>query len=199
VPSAHEHAIDAIPFSCAEEWREWLHASHATASECWIAFPKQASGIPGVRYAEAVREALCFGWIDGQSRSVDDVWFVQRFTPRRADSVWSQRMRALALELIADGSMQPRGLAAVNRAKTNGRWAAAYAGPSSIEVPEVLRDALAASPRAADAFATLDGTNRYAILHRLAIVKTEATRARKAAEYVAMLERGERIHSTDKR
>jgi uncharacterized protein YdeI (YjbR/CyaY-like superfamily) len=193
---AHEDAIDAIPFSCAEEWREWLHASHATATECWIAFPKQGAGIPGVRYADAVREALCFGWIDGQSRRVDEDWFVQRFTPRRRDSVWSQRMRALALELIDTGQMQPSGSAAVERAKANGRWETAYAGPSSIDVPPVLRDALAASPRAAAEFARLDGMNRYAILHRLAIVKTEVTRARKAAEFVTMLERGGRIHRT---
>lgn len=190
--------IDALPFTCAEEWREWLAASHDSERECWIAIPRRASGIPGITYVEAVREALCFGWIDGQSRGVDDDWFVQRFTPRRLDSVWSQRMRALAIELIDAGMMHSAGLAAVERARANGRWDSAYAGPATIEVPPVLREALEAAPRAAEAFRRLDAQNRYAILHRLAITKTEATRARTAARYVAMLERGELLYPARK-
>jgi uncharacterized protein YdeI (YjbR/CyaY-like superfamily) len=147
-----------------------------------------------LRYDEALEEALCHGWIDGQKRSRDEATFLQRFTPRRARSIWSQRNVGLIERLSEEGRMRPPGVAEVERAKADGRWQAAYAGPASIEVPEDLTAALAASPAAAKAFAELDGQNRYAILHRLETAKRVDTRARRIEKFVEMLARGETLH-----
>jgi uncharacterized protein YdeI (YjbR/CyaY-like superfamily) len=186
--------IDAIPFAHIDDWRAWLEEEHARRDECWIAHPRADSELPGIARPLAIEEALCFGWIDSQARSVDADWYLQRFTPRRKNSVWSQRMRALALELIASGRMRPAGLAAVEEAKANGRWDTAYAGPATIAVPDDLRAALEASPSAAHSFATLDSANRYAILHRLATALRPQTRAERLSRFVSMLERGDTLH-----
>lgn len=186
--------LPTIAFASRADWEGWLEANHERADGVWVKFAKKASGIDTVVYAEAVEVALCFGWIDGQAKSFDEQWYLQRFTPRRARSKWSQINRAKAEALIEKGAMQAAGLREVERAKADGRWDAAYPSPSKIEVPDDLRAALDASPAAAEAFARLDATNRYAILYRLHDAKRADTRARRIEQFVAMLARGEKIH-----
>jgi len=178
----------------AEEWRRWLAANAGASDGIRLAIAKKASGLSSVSYAEAVDEALCFGWIDGQKGALDENFFVQNFGPRRPGSIWSLINREKATAFIASGRMQPAGLAEVERAKANGRWDAAYAGSKTIEVPAAFRAALDAEPAAAAFFETLSSQNRFAILFRLGNVKRDETRARKIAEYVAMLARGETIY-----
>jgi uncharacterized protein YdeI (YjbR/CyaY-like superfamily) len=178
----------------AEEWRRWLAANAAESDGIRLAIAKKASGLTSVSYSDAVDEALCFGWIDGQKGALDENFFVQNFGPRRPGSIWSLINRDKAIEFIASGRMQPAGLAEVERAKANGRWDAAYAGSKTIEVPAALRAALDAEPTAAAFFETLSSQNRFAILFRLGNVKRDETKQRKIAEYVAMLARGETIY-----
>ena len=184
-----------LAFATPEAWEAWLAEHHAASDGVWIRFAKKGSGVPTVRYAEALDAALCFGWIDGQTKSVDETWYLQRFTPRRKRSMWSKRNREKVAALIEAGRMQPAGLAEIERAKADGRWDAAYDSPSKAKVPEDLQAALDASPAAAEAFGALNGVNRYAILHRVQTAKKPETRARRIAQFVAMLERGERIHA----
>jgi uncharacterized protein YdeI (YjbR/CyaY-like superfamily) len=186
--------LETRPFASASEWEAWLRANHATAPGVWIRFARKGSGVASVTYMEALQEALRFGWIDGQARSVDEAWYEQRFTPRRARSIWSKRNRGFAEALIAAGRMEPAGLAEVERAKADGRWDAAYDAPSTATVPDDLRAALDASPEAAAFFATLKGQNRYAILHRIQTARRPETRARRIERFVAMLERGETLY-----
>jgi uncharacterized protein YdeI (YjbR/CyaY-like superfamily) len=183
-----------VDFAGPDDWRSWLDEHHADSEGVWIRIAKRASGIASVDHDQAVEVALCFGWIDGQVRRVDDDWFMQRFTPRTKRSKWSRLMCEKAEELIASGAMQPAGLAEVERARADGRWERAYEPPSTATIPPDLQQALDASPAAAGFFAGLDANNRYAILHRLHDAKREDTRARRLAKFVAMLERGERIH-----
>lgn len=187
--------LPTIAFASKADWEDWLEANHETADGVWIKFAKKASGIETVVYAEAVEVALCFGWIDGQANSFDEQWYLQRFTPRRAHSRWSQINRAKAEALIEKGAMRPAGLREIERAKRDGRWEAAYPSPSKIEVPDDLRAALEANPAAAQCFEQLDATNRYAVLYRIHDAKRADTRARRIDGFVAMLARGERIHS----
>jgi uncharacterized protein YdeI (YjbR/CyaY-like superfamily) len=186
---------EVLPFASAEDWEAWLRAHHdTTPAGVWIKFARKASGIPTVTYMEALHAALCFGWIDGQARSFDEQFYLQRFTPRRARSIWSKRNVGFATDLIASGRMQPAGLREVERAKADGRWAAAYDGPKTATVPDDLQAALDANPAAAEFFAGLKGQNRYAILHRVQTAKKPETRARRIETFVAMLERGETLH-----
>ena len=143
---------------------------------------------------EAIDAALCYGWIDGQLDKYDDKHWLVRFTPRKAGSKWSQVNRTRATELLESGRTHARGLAQIEAAKADGRWEAAYAPASKAEVPADLQAALDQSPEAAAFFATLTGSNRYAILYRIGAVKKRETRARKIAEFVAMLERHEKVH-----
>ena len=150
-------------------------------------------------YDEALEEAICFGWIDGQVRRRDERTYLQRFTPRRARSRWSKRNTALAERLTGEGRMAAPGLAEVERAKADGRWEAAYAGPATARVPDDLTAALAADPEAKAMFERLTSQNRYAILHRIEAVKRPETRARKIAEFAAMLARGETVYPQARR
>lgn len=186
--------LPTLPFASQAEWEAWLEANHAESRGIWLKIAKKATGIATVTYAEALEVALCFGWIDGQRGRFDDEWFVQRFTPRRARSRWSQINRGHAERLIAAGRMRAAGLSEIERAKEDGRWEAAYASPSNIEVPEDLRLALDASPAASELFAKLDSANRYAILYRVHDAKRPETRARRIDQFVAMLARGEKLH-----
>jgi uncharacterized protein YdeI (YjbR/CyaY-like superfamily) len=183
-----------LRFSSPGDWRDWLAAEHAAGDGVWIEIAKKAAGVASVDHDQAVEEALCFGWIDGQVRRVDDAWFMQRFTPRRKRSKWSRLMREKAEELIAEGRMQPAGLAEVERARADGRWENAYEPPSTATIPADLQEAFDAAPAAAAFFAELDANNRYAILHRLHDAKRPETRARRIAKFVAMLAAGEKIH-----
>ncbi|WP_433802413.1 YdeI/OmpD-associated family protein [Actinomycetospora sp. CA-084318] len=183
----------------AGSWRLWLEANHADPTGVWLVLAKKAAlALPEpptvLTYATALDEALCFGWIDGQARRRDEWTTFQRFTPRRARSPWSARNVGYVARLTEEGRMHEAGLAEVERAKGDGRWDAAYAGPATATVPDDLAAAIAASPAASAMFETLTSQNRYALTHRLGQLKTTRTRARRIAEYVAMLERGETIY-----
>lgn len=178
----------------ARAWRAWLAAHAGESDGIRLAIAKKGGDHASVSYAEALDEALCVGWIDGQKGALDEHHFLQNFGPRRARSIWSTINRDKADALIAQGRMQPSGLAEIERAKADGRWDAAYAGSKSIEVPDELRAALDAEPAAAAFFATLTSQNRYAILFRLHNVKKAETRTRNIEKYVGMLARGETIY-----
>jgi uncharacterized protein YdeI (YjbR/CyaY-like superfamily) len=185
---------DAIPFETPAAFEAWLDEHHASSDGIWIKFAKQGSGIPSVTYKEVLPVALAYGWIDGQVKRIDDDWYRQRWTPRRARSVWSKINRATAEAMIERGEMKPAGLREVERAKADGRWERAYDSPTTAGVPDDLRAALDAEPAAAEFFERLDSNNRYAILHRLQNAKRPETRARRLEKFVAMLARGETIH-----
>ena len=186
---------ETLPFAGAAEWEAWLREHHETTpAGVWIKFARKGSGIPTVTYREALQVALRFGWIDGQARSLDDSYYLQRFTPRRARSIWSKRNREFATALIEAGEMEPAGLREVERAKADGRWDAAYDAPSAAIVPDDLQAALDANAAAAEFFAGLDAQNRYAILHRVQTAKRPETRARRIETFVAMLAAGEKIY-----
>lgn len=179
----------------AAAWRAWLEGNHATSPGVRAVLAKKGATEPTrLTYDEALPEALCFGWIDGHLTRRDDLTYCVRFTPRRARSSWSQRNVEAAQRLIAERRMQPAGLAEVKRAQADGRWATAYGGSASIEVPDDLRDALAASPQAQAMWDVLTRTNRYAVLYRVHEAKRAETRARRITQYVEMLARGETPH-----
>jgi uncharacterized protein YdeI (YjbR/CyaY-like superfamily) len=179
----------------AAAWRAWLGEHHGDPAGVWLVLAKKGTEQPtSLTYGQALEEALCHGWIDGQVRRRDEATYRQRFTPRRKHSSWSKRNVAAAERLQAEGRMHPAGRAEVERAKSDGRWDAAYAGPATIEVPPDLRDALAAEPKAQAMFETLNGQNRYAVLYRITTAKRAETRARRIDEFVAMLARGETVH-----
>lgn len=181
-----------LPFATPQDWRDWLETNHATTPELTLKLYKKASGIPSITWEEAVIEALAFGWIDGVKRPGDDTFWLQRFTPRRPRSGWSQKNRTHVERLIAEGRMTPAGLAQVQAAKADGRWDAAYAGGKDAQVPQDFLDALTAE--AARTYATLNAQNRFAITYRLTTAKRPETRAKRLADFVAMLERGERLY-----
>ncbi|HZU56263.1 MAG TPA: YdeI/OmpD-associated family protein [Actinocrinis sp.] len=184
-----------LPFASAQLWASWLAEHHAdTPDGVWLKIAKKDSGIPTVTYAEALEEALCFGWIDGQKRSFDETWFLQGFTPRRPRSRWSKVNTEKVQELIAAGRMQPAGLREVEAAKADGRWERAYEAQSVAQVPPDLQAAFDANPKAAEFFATLTGANRYAVLYRIHDAKRPQTRAARIEKFVEMLARGETLH-----
>lgn len=185
---------DGIAFATADEWERWLEGNHAEADGVWVKIAKKGTGIESVRYPEVLVSALCFGWIDARRQGLDDQWFLQRFTPRRARSPWSKINREHAERLIAEGRMRPAGLAEVERAKADGRWDAAYDGQARMAVPDDLQVELEARPAAKAFFEGLDSRNRYAILYRLQEAKKPETRARRLDKFVAMLEAEEKIH-----
>jgi uncharacterized protein YdeI (YjbR/CyaY-like superfamily) len=186
--------LPIIAFADARAFEAWLAAQPAEAPGLWLKLAKQGNPESRLTKAEAVDAALCHGWIDGQLNPYDEAWWLTRFTPRKPRSKWSRNNRERAEELIAAGRVTPSGLAQIEAARADGRWAAAYASAGKAEVPEDLQAALDANPAAAAFFATLTGNNRYAILYRIGAVKRAETRARKIAEFVAMLERHETIY-----
>ncbi len=192
--SEERAGLPIVAFANADELERWLEAQPQDAKWLWIKFAKKGSGVASVTKAEAIDAALCFGWIDGQLDTYDERHWLIRFTPRKRASKWSLVNRTRAAELIEMGRMRAGGLAQVEAAKADGRWNAAYASAARAEVPDDLRAALDANAKARAFFATLTGANRYAILYRIGAVKRPETRARKIAEFVAMLERGETIH-----
>jgi uncharacterized protein YdeI (YjbR/CyaY-like superfamily) len=179
----------------AAAWRAWLEDSCDSSTGVWLTLAKKGTTTPTrLSYDDALREALCFGWIDGQLARRDATTYRQRFTPRRPRSPWSRRNVGIAEQLIAEGAMRPRGLAEVERAQADGRWAAAYDGAAAAQVPDDLLAALRAVPAAQAMFETLTSQNRYAILYRVGQAKRPETRARRIEEFVAMLARGETVH-----
>lgn len=183
-----------IGFADRAAFASWLRREHASSPGIWLKLAKKGSGGSTLTYAEAVEVALIWGWIDGQKQKFDDAAWLQRFVPRRPQSVWSKINRDKALALIEAGAMEPPGLAEVERARADGRWERAYDPPSKAAVPDDLAAALAGSKPALALFAKLDSANRYAILYRIQALKRPESRARRIAEFVAMLARGETLH-----
>jgi uncharacterized protein YdeI (YjbR/CyaY-like superfamily) len=186
--------LDELIVADADALRAWLSANHATSPGVWLALTKKGGTVTTLAWQQAVDEALCFGWIDGQARKRDQETSWIRFTPRGPRSSWSQRNVAHVARREAQGRMLPPGRAAVEAAKADGRWAAAYAPPSEAEVPADLLAAIAADPAAQAMFDVLTKTNRFALIHRVNAVKRAETRDRKIGEFVAMLARHETIH-----
>jgi uncharacterized protein YdeI (YjbR/CyaY-like superfamily) len=186
--------LPIIGFENAQAFEAWLAAQPSDSPGLWLKLAKQGAGLASLTKSEAIDAALCRGWIDGQLHPYDDACWLIRFTPRKPRSKWSEKNRARAQHLIAEGRVAPRGLAEIRAAQADGRWDAAYAPASSATIPDDLQAALAANAKAAAFFATLTGAKRYAILYRIGAVKKAETRARKIADYVAMLERGETLH-----
>jgi uncharacterized protein YdeI (YjbR/CyaY-like superfamily) len=179
----------------AAAWRVWLDAHHDDSAGVSLVLAKKGVTEPtSLTYDQALEEALCFGWIDGQVRRRDETTYRQRFTRRRSRSSWSKRNVGLADRLIAMGRMHPAGVAEVERARADGRWQAAYAGPAGIEAPPDLAAALAAEPKAHAMFEILSSQNRYAVLYRIETARRPETRRRRIEQFVAMLARGEIIH-----
>lgn len=181
-------------FKSAKAFEVWLKKNHAASGGLWLGIAKRGANEPSVTYPEAVEVALCWGWIDGQKKSLDDQHYLQRFTPRRARSVWSKINVEKVQALIEAGRMQPAGQAQIDAAKADGRWERAYDGARTSTVPEDLQAALEAEPAAKAFFATINASNRYAILWRIQTAAKAETRARRIEQLVAMLARGETIH-----
>jgi uncharacterized protein YdeI (YjbR/CyaY-like superfamily) len=186
--------LPVLAFPDQAAFEAWLEAEGETAPGVYVKLAKKGAGVPSVTYAEVVESALCFGWIDGRSNRLDDRFYLQRMTPRRAKSVWSQKNVDAVEALTLAGRMRPGGLAAVEAARADGRWERAYAGSATITVPDDLAEALAAEPAAQKEFDVLDGANRYAVLWRVHTANTPATRAKRIAGLVQMLAEGRRIH-----
>jgi uncharacterized protein YdeI (YjbR/CyaY-like superfamily) len=185
---------EPLMFDSGDAFRTWLVDHQDSSPGVWLTFAKKGSGTTTVTYAEALDAALEHGWIDGQTRRIDDQTYVQRFTPRRPQSPWSLRNRTAAEAMIAEGRMAPRGLAEVERARADGRWKKAYEGPKNAEPHPDFLAALEQSPAAAEFYATLNSQNRYAIYFRVQDAKRADTRARRIEKFVGMLARGEKFH-----
>jgi len=181
-------------FKSKRDWAAWLEKNHRKSTGLWLRLAKKDSRLRSVSYKEALEVALCYGWIDGQKRPESEEAWLQKFIARSSQSIWSKINREKALALIANGEMQAAGLEAVESAKRNGRWDAAYDSPSGATVPSDFQAALDGNQRAAAFFKTLDRANRYAVLWRIQTVKKAETRARKIGEFIEMLEREEKIH-----
>jgi uncharacterized protein YdeI (YjbR/CyaY-like superfamily) len=181
-------------FAKPSDWQAWLAGNHGRSPGVWLRLGKKGSGLQSVTYTEALEVALCYGWIDGQKLGESDQAWLQRFLPRSARSIWSRINREKAQALIASGRMQPAGHVAIEAAKKNGNWDAAYESPKAATVPPDFQAALDANPKAREFFDALDRANRYAILFRIQTVKKPEIRARKIQEFIQMLKRQERIH-----
>ena len=182
-----------IAFSTPAEWRQWLTAHHATTNGVWMRLYKKASGVASVTYAQALDDALCFGWIDGQKKTYDEKSYLQKFTPRRKGSLWSKRNVEYIARLTTAGLMVPSGVAEVELAKQDGRWQAAYDRPSEMVIPDYFLAALNKKSKAKAAFELLNKTNKYAIAWSLQTAKTDATRLRRQDKILATLEAGEKL------
>jgi uncharacterized protein YdeI (YjbR/CyaY-like superfamily) len=183
-----------IAFATAAEFRQWLTRHHSDHPGIWLKIAKKASGIPTVTYAEALDEALCFGWIDGQKKAFDETAFLQKFTKRSKRSLWSKINAGHVARLEKEGRMNPAGLAAVAAAKADGRWEAAYHSFSTAEMPADFLTALEREPDAKGFFITLNKTQRYSFFFRITTAKKPETRRKRITDFVAMLKRGEKLH-----
>lgn len=186
--------IPVILFAKPKDWGNWLKTNHAKSTGLWLRLGKKDSGIESINYAEALDVALCYGWIDGQKKSYDDKTWLQKFTPRGRKSIWSKINREKAEALIKGKQMRAAGLKAIESAKQDGRWDAAYDSQSKATVPDDFQAALDKSPKAKAFFATLKGYNRYALLFRIQTAKKAEIRAKRIQQFIEMLERNETIH-----
>jgi uncharacterized protein YdeI (YjbR/CyaY-like superfamily) len=186
--------LPILQFDDQAAWADWLERHHADAGGAWLKLAKKGRGVTTVTYGEALEEALCYGWIDGQVARHDESFYLQRFTPRRPRSKWSANNRDKVELLIAEGRMKPSGLKAIESAKADGRWDAAYPAQSAATVPDDLQQALDEHPEAKAFFETLSSQNRYSFLLRLHNVKRPETRAKRIATYIEMLSEHRTFH-----
>lgn len=183
-----------IIFENQESWRDWLEQNHSQGNGVWIRIYKKASGVTSVKHAEALEEALCYGWIDGQGKKYDEVSYLLKFTPRRAKSIWSKRNVGIVTQLEKEGKMRQAGLEQVNAAKADGRWDKAYDSPSNMTMPEYFLKELAKNKKAQAFFETLNKTNTYAIGWRLQTAKKPETRQKRMKMILEMLANEEKFH-----
>jgi uncharacterized protein YdeI (YjbR/CyaY-like superfamily) len=186
--------LPILSFASQKKWEEWLAEHHRTTKGLWLKIAKKSAETKTVNYVEALEGALAYGWIDGQKGPLDEAFWLQKFTPRTPRSKWSKVNRDKAEALIATGRMKPAGLAAVEQARADGRWEAAYDSQSKATVPEDLQKELDANPEAAEFFATLNSVNRYAVLYRIQDARKPETRAQRIEKFIGMLNRREKIH-----
>jgi uncharacterized protein YdeI (YjbR/CyaY-like superfamily) len=186
--------LPVIPFESQEDWEAWLDEHHETSDGMWLKIAKKDSGVVSVSYSEALDVAISYGWIDSQKASFNDKFWLQRFTPRRPKSKWSKVNREKATELIDGGKMKAAGLKEVELAKQDGRWDEAYDSQRNAAVPDDFQQELDKNPGAQEFFATLDSTNRYAILYRIQDAKKPETRARRIEKYITMLDERKKIY-----
>jgi len=186
--------LPVIFFEDAEQWAKWLEQHHAEPTGVWLKFAKKASGIVSLNYAGALDEALCYGWIDGQTKSIDETYYLQKFTPRRTKSLWSKRNVGKIAELTKQGRMKPSGIAEVEAAKLDGRWDQAYDGPANITIPPEFQAMLDANPKAKEFYASLNKTNTYAILWPIYTAKRPETKQARMEKMLAMLLEGKKVH-----
>jgi uncharacterized protein YdeI (YjbR/CyaY-like superfamily) len=189
----HLNDLPILLFESTAAWADWL-AAHPDSTGVWLRHAKKAAALQSISYAEALDVALCYGWIDSHKRSYDEQSWLQKWGPRTRKSIWSKVNRQKVEDLIAAGQMQPAGLLAVEQARQDGRWDAAYDSQSTASIPEDFQAALDASPAASAFFVTLSGANRYAILFRIQTAKKPETRARRIAQFITMLENHETLH-----
>lgn len=183
-----------LPFASQKKWAEWLAKQYNKSTGVWLKLAKKNTGIPSVTYEEALDVALCYGWIDGQKGSFDEQYWLQKFTPRGPKSIWSKINTEKVERLIQNGEMQPAGLKAVEAAKQDGRWAAAYSSQKNISVPEDFQAALDKNRKAKAFFATLKSAERYSFLFRIQTAKKPETRAKRIQQFVEVLAREEKTH-----
>ena len=185
--------LPTVPFEKKKKWATWLAKEHEKSKGLWLKLAKKNTGIPSVTYEEALDVALCYGWIDGQKRSFDEQYWLQKFTPRGLKSIWSKINTEKAERLIASGDMKPAGLKAIEAAKQDGRWAAAYSSQKNMTIPEDFQTALDKNQKAKAFFATLKSAERYSFLFRIQTAKKVETRAKRIQQFVEMLERNEKL------
>ena len=183
--------LPTLPFESKMKFAEWLAKNHDKSAGVWVKLAKKGSGIPSITITEALDVALCYGWIDGQRASFDENYYLQKYTPRRPKSIWSKINVENVKRLIASGEMKPSGLKAVEAAKQDGRWAAAYSSSKNIIVPEDFQSALSKNKKAKTFFESLTGSKRYSFLFRIETAKKAETRAKRILQFVEMLEKGE--------
>ncbi len=186
--------LPVMSFSVSEEWSKWLEKNYHSLTGIWLKYYKKGSGITSINYQEALDEALCYGWIDGQAKPFDDKSWLQRFTPRRARSIWSKRNIENVTRLEAAGRMKPSGLMAVESARADGRWDKAYDSPGNMAVPDDFLNELSKDKKATAFFESLNKTNKYAIVWRLQTAKKVETREKRIKTILEMLRRGEKFH-----
>ncbi len=186
--------LQVMSFETQQDWETWLKEHHNDTKGIWLKISKKAVSTPSVSYAEALDSALCYGWIDGQKGTFDDKYWLQKFTPRSARSIWSKANCDKATALIADGRMQPAGLQQVDLAKSDGRWESAYESQSKITIPDDFQSELDKNQRAKEFFSTLDSGNRYAVLFRIQTAKKPETRSARIQKFIEMLSQHQKLH-----
>lgn len=189
-----KNSLKILSFKKALDWKKWLEKNHAKSAGIWLRFFKKGSGIPSVTYAEALDEALCYGWIDSQLQKYDKLSYLQKFTPRRAISIWSKRNIEHVARLVKEGRMQPAGKKEMKAARVDGRWEVAYDSSGTMEVPADFLKELSKDKKTKKFFDSLNRANTYAIAWRLQTAKKPQTRARRMKALLEMLKAGKKLH-----